>query len=178
MKSNKSLIRFMRNWHRDIGYFTVFVTIIYALSGIFLTHKDAFPVISTHETYIDFPAGLSMGEFSNQWEIKHPDLSLSKCFIKNENVQFYYKGGKGKYNTAQGQISIESYKKHGLIAFVNQLHLNQIKGWKYMANFFALSLIFLAISGLVMVKGKNGFRKRGIWLMLSGIFTVIIFLFI
>jgi len=103
-------------------------------------------------------------------------LSLTKCFVKGDKVQFYYKGGKGSYDAKNGKVAIENYKKHGLIAFVNKLHFNQAKGWKYFADFFSGTLIFLAISGLFMVKGKNGFKKRGIWLMILGMILVLIFI--
>lgn len=175
MNWKNKFIRFLRNWHRDLGYFTVAITLVYGLSGIFLTHKNSFPVITITETYSSLPLDLSIGSFSKKWEEKHPKLPLTKCFIKENKVQFYYKGGKGTYNAKDGKVAIENYKKHSLIAFVNSLHFNQAKGWKYFADFFSGTLIFLAISGLFMVKGKNGFKKRGIWIMISGMILVFIF---
>jgi hypothetical protein len=38
-----------------------------------------------------------------------------------------------------------------------------------MGDFFAVSLVFFAVSGLFMVKGKNGLAGRGKWLLLAGI---------
>ena len=52
------LTKILRNWHRDLGYFTVAITVVYALSGIFLTHKNSFPVITTSETYSFFIIGV------------------------------------------------------------------------------------------------------------------------
>lgn len=176
MSWRNKFTRFLRNWHRDLGYFTVAITLVYALSGIFLTHKNSFPVITTTNSYTTLPVGLSIGGFSEQWEEQHPKLPLTKCFVKGEILQFYYKGGKGSYRADDGMVSVEHYKKHGLIAFVNKLHFNQAKGWKYFADFFSGALIFLAVSGLFMVKGKNGFRKRGIWLMVLGIVIVLLFI--
>ncbi|MBI9068274.1 MAG: PepSY-associated TM helix domain-containing protein [Salinivirgaceae bacterium] len=176
MSWNSRLTRVLRNWHRDLGYFTVAVTIVYALSGIFLTHKESFPVITTNESYSSLSLGLSIGGFSEQWEMQYPKLPLTKCFVKGDKVQFYYKGGKGNYDAKNGKVAVEYYKKNGLIAFVNKLHFNQANGWKYFADFFSGTLIFLAISGLFMVKGKNGFKKRGIWLMLLGIVLILIFI--
>ena len=177
MNWNKSITRLLRNWHRDLGYFTVAISIVYGLSGIFLTHKDVFKVISTHETYLEYTPGMKIAEFTQQWSTKNPASELTKCFTKNNAIQFYYKGGKGTYDIETGKTALESYKKHKLIAFVNHLHLNQINGWKYMANFFSIVLIFLAISGLAIVKGKNGFKKRGLWIMTAGLTLVIVFIF-
>jgi len=45
---------------------------------------------------------------------------------------------------------------------VNFLHLNEAKrAWTWISDAFALVLLFLAVSGLVMVKGKKGFVGRG-----------------
>ncbi len=68
MSWKNKFTRFLRNWHRDLRYFTVAVTLVYGLSGIFLTHKNSFPVITISETYSFFSLGLSIGGFSEQWE--------------------------------------------------------------------------------------------------------------
>lgn len=177
MNWNKSITRLLRNWHRDLGYFTVALTVVYALSGIFLTHKDKFPVLSMYETYSQYPAELSIAGFSEQWEKQNPTLTLNKCYEKHKYVNFFYKGGKGKYQTETGTVTIINYKKHKFIAFVNGLHFNQMKYWKWVASFFCVCLIFLALSGLFIVKGKKGFKKRGLWIMIAGLVLVIVFLF-
>ncbi len=178
MSWNKSINRLLRNWHRDIGYFVVAISLVYGLSGILLTHKEAFPVISTLETRDTLQTGLDIASFSQQWTHSYPDMELSKCFKNNENIRFYFDGGKGSYEAANGCVAFENYKKHHFTAFLTDLHFNQKKGWKYFADFFSICLIFLAISGLFMVKGKNGLRKRGIWIMLAGIILVVVFAWI
>ncbi|MCB9249541.1 MAG: hypothetical protein H6613_13830 [Ignavibacteriales bacterium] len=45
-----------------------------------------------------------------------------------------------------------------------------------MADIFALSLIFLATTGLFMIKGKKGLTGRGKWFALLGILIPLIFL--
>jgi hypothetical protein len=58
---------------------------------------------------------------------------------------------------------------------MSQLHENQVKGWSYVADIYAGILIFLALSGLFMVPGKNGFMRRGIWWFVAGIILVLVF---
>ena len=45
-----------------------------------------------------------------------------------------------------------------------------------MGDFFAFSLVFFAISGLFMIKGKNGIAGRGKWYLLIGILIPIIYM--
>ena len=45
-----------------------------------------------------------------------------------------------------------------------------------MADLFALALIFLAISGLFMIKGKNSITGRGKWLTAGGVLIPLVFL--
>ena len=57
----------------------------------------------------------------------------------------------------------------------NYLHLNEIKGaWTFVADAFALCLIFLAISGALIVKGRQGLRGRGGILALAGMVLPIV----
>lgn len=40
MKQNKKLSARFREWHRDLGYLVIGITIIYSLSGIVLSFRD------------------------------------------------------------------------------------------------------------------------------------------
>jgi uncharacterized membrane protein YhdT len=44
-----------------------------------------------------------------------------------------------------------------------------------MADFFAASLIFLALSGLFIVKGKRGLAGSGKWYLIAGILAPVIY---
>ena len=53
---------------------------------------------------------------------------------------------------------------------VNTLHLNNLKGtWTYVADVFALALMFLAITGMTMMKGRHGLAQRGKWFVGAGL---------
>jgi hypothetical protein len=45
-----------------------------------------------------------------------------------------------------------------------------------MGDLFAVSLIFFAVSGLLMVKGKNGIAGRGKWYLIVGIIIPILYI--
>ncbi|HEX2898560.1 MAG TPA: PepSY-associated TM helix domain-containing protein, partial [Bacteroidia bacterium] len=51
----------------------------------------------------------------------------------------------------------------------NVLHRNSLKGWKWMADVFAVLLIVLSLTGLFVLKGKYGLGGRGKWLVAAGL---------
>jgi hypothetical protein len=56
-----------------------------------------------------------------------------------------------------------------LLRLANWLHLNRGKqAWTIVADAYAVLLLFLACSGMLMLPGKNGMRGRGWILVLIG----------
>ena len=61
---------------------------------------------------------------------------------------------------------------------MNWLHLNRGKqAWTFFADLFAVFLIFLATSGLFMIKGKKGVIGRGAIYVIAGIAVPVGYLF-
>jgi len=175
--SKKKVQQWFRNLHRDIGYLAVGITLVYALSGVFLSHKNIFSATKTENFSLEFPKKLDGENFSKHWN-SSITINLNHYKETDNKIQIFLEGGTGNYNKTNGVVDYEIYKKRPIITFLNQLHNNQKKGWIYIADIYAFILLFLAISGLVMVNGKNGFLKRGIWLMVLGIIIVLLFVFI
>ena len=68
-----------------------------------------------------------------------------------------------------GNVIVESTTPRPVLREMNQLHVNAPKGlWTYIADLFALGLIFMGISGLFILKGKKGLGGRGKWFVLAG----------
>lgn len=175
--NKKKAQHWFRILHRDIGYLAVGITLVYALSGFFLSHKNIFSATKTENFSLEFPKKLDGENFSKHWN-SSITINLNHYKETDNEIQIFLEGGTGNYNKSSGVVDYEIYKKRPIITFLNQLHNNQKKGWIYIADIYALILLFLAISGLVMVNGKNGFLKRGIWLMVLGIIIVLLFVFI
>lgn len=174
MISNKN-IRRLRDLHRDLGYFFVGITLVYALSGIFLTHKHRIPTLETQKETQSFPKHLNKDQFNKRWNRENNERPLSSCIDKNKEFLFYIQQGKGHYNKSNGLVNYETYHQRRFVQFLNQLHYNNKTGWPVIADLFAIVLIFFAISGLLIVRGKNGFKRRGIWLMLAGFIVVVVY---
>ena len=173
--------KFLRDWHRDLGYFFTGVILIYAISGIAINHiKDWNPnySITTKEFTVNLP--------SDYKQISEKDIktiidkagiaSYKKYYFPNKNkLKIFVDDGTVSVDLKSGKADMELLKKRFLIAEMNYLHYNPVRLWTYFSDIFAVVLIFLAISGLVILKGKYGFAKRGWWLVIAGlVFPVLI----
>jgi hypothetical protein len=62
----------------------------------------------------------------------------------------------------RGAVNEEGQRPRFLLRVMNWLHLNRgKKAWTYLADTYAVFLLFLATSGLLMIPGKKGLLGRG-----------------
>ena len=171
------LMRLLRIIHRDLGFFTVGFTLVYAVSGIILNHlsnKD--PAFRIEAKTVQLSANLTESELTDAW-LADKNLPVLKKVIRidESRLRLFIKGGTGVYQSSTGSLYYEKHEKRVLIYWINRLHYNKVKGWSPVADFFAGSLILLAITGLFMVKGKRGIAGSGKWYLLVGILIPILF---
>ena len=170
--------------HRDVGYFFVGMFIIYALSGIALNHiNDWDPnyIIEHKNVQVD-PASLNMSLSSKQVSDLMELLGVSKRIKKHyypnrRTLKVFLNGGSLTLNTISGNGLLEIVERRPVFYEVNYLHYNHTKHlWTWFSDIFAGGMILLAITGLFVLKGKKGFKKRGIWFVLAGTLIPLIFL--
>lgn len=170
--------------HRDLGYIFFAMSIIYGLSGISLNHIDDWNpnyIVNSYTLQSDLTneIGLdkahvlsflkSIGEESNYKKHYFPGANKMKIFINNGSIIV---------NTTSGEAYVEKLKRRPVFHEFNYLHYNHAKKlFTWFADAFAVALILLAVSGLFMVKGKNGITRRGAWLTLLGILIPLVFYF-
>ncbi|SFC97700.1 PepSY-associated TM helix domain-containing protein [Pseudoalteromonas denitrificans] len=164
-----------RSLHRDIGYFCIGMTLVFAISGIALNHihqwnsnynvtqkKVKVEFLETKIKQSNFEHSL-LAELNEQGIIKArfwQDENTLKLFIKNKTLFVLPK---------QNLIIIEEIKPRFLLRNLNFLHLNEAKkAWTWFSDFYALLLIFLAISSLFMVKGKKSVTGTRGFIILAG----------
>ena len=174
-----------RNVHRDLGYIFFFMTIIYGLSGIALNHIDDW-----NPSYIIDNKEISIKETLNKEMLNRSKvISLLKTYAPEEKFKNYYfpdentlkvfiKDGNVIIDISSGQGYIETSKRRPIFHPVNYLHYNPKKWWTWISDIYAISLMLLAITGLFILKGKNGITRRGAWLTVIGVIIPIIFLMI
>jgi hypothetical protein len=176
-----------RKWnkaiHRDIGYFFFAMTLIYAISGIALNHLDDWDpnyIVTTKQFLVPLKVGKpdkqgvlnilsKIDEKDNYKKHYFPGGDYLKVFIKNGTVTIDLKTGKG---------ILEKTKRRPLFAEVDYLHYNPVKYWTWFSDIYAVALILLAITGIIIPRGKTGVAKRGIWYIIAGLVIPVVFLLI
>lgn len=168
--------KLLRILHRDFGYVAAGLTIIYAISGIAVNHiqdwnpnykiektsliLDSLPKNATQEEITEFVLK-AVGETR---ELKNTYRSSP------DELEIFVEGNSILVNYITKEVKQEKVNSRFFLKETNDLHLNKPKGiWTYVADIFAVALLFLAISGLFLIKGKNGIKGRGLWLTLIGL---------
>lgn len=177
---SKTIRRWARIIHRDLGFLMVGVSLVYAISGILLNHMDGKdPAFRTEEVTLQADKGMDTEALTYWWNDCKDVPPLRKVMpIDSNHYRLMLEGGVGVYNVTNGTLDYEKHNKRQFVYWINKLHYNKVKGWRVMGDFFAASLIFFALSGLVMVKGKNGIKGRGKWYLLLGLAIPIIYIYL
>ena len=171
------LSRLIRAIHRDLGFFVVGITLVYAISGMLLNHlSGSDPAFHKEVKTIQLTANMSEIELTDVW-ISNKQLPQLKRILRldNSHLRVFLQGGLGVYNVSDGSLTYEKNEKRFLIYWINRLHYNKVKHWSPVADFFAISLILLAITGLFIVKGKKGLAGSGKWYILAGLLIPILY---
>ena len=180
----KTLRKWSRILHRDIGYFFIGTTIIYALSGIALNHmNDWNPNYSVE--IAEFQSDLN---FEKSAQIRTSiDALLDQIDHKENYKQHYYpdagtlkiflRGGSSVLiDVASGLGRAEFLKRRVVFYESNYLHYNPNRIWTWFSDVFAGALLLFAITSFFMVKGKKGIIGRGGIYTALGILLPLLFL--
>jgi hypothetical protein len=129
------------------------------------------------KSHVALDKELSREQLTQVWS-NNPGLpALNRVMNSGDRkYQIMLKGGIGVYDVPTGEVQYEVSNKRALVYWINRLHYNRVRGWSFMADFFAVSLIFFALSGLLMVKGKNSVLKRGKWYLLIGLLIPVVYI--
>ncbi|MFN8258692.1 MAG: PepSY-associated TM helix domain-containing protein [Bacteroidales bacterium] len=183
-------MHFLRKWgriiHRDFGYLFFGASIIYGISGIALNHiSDWNPnytvELTEYSTTIDFKNTDKLRENIDQLLDDIGDRKDYKkhYFPKPGELKIFLSGGSSVVvDVTTGDVTAEILKRRPLFYQVNYLHYNPSHYWTWFSDIYAGALILLALSGLILIKGKKGITGRGAWLTAIGILVPILFLII
>ncbi|MBI3189686.1 MAG: PepSY-associated TM helix domain-containing protein [Ignavibacteriales bacterium] len=176
-----------RKWntilHRDVGYIIVGLTIIYGISGIAVNHvQDWNPNYKIDKEFVTIEPIAAM-ERQQMVEEALKKLNIAEqpkdSFRPDEEtLQLFYENKTYSVDVPSGNVMIETTQQRRVLFEMNQLHLNSPKeAWTYIADAYAFSLVFVAITGLFVLKGKNGITGRGAWLTSIGVLFPVVYWF-
>jgi hypothetical protein len=166
--------------HRDLGYLVVALTIIYAVSGIAVNHvHDWNPNYSIErvERKIE-PIEISdratmVAEAVSRLGLPQPNESFRP---DPATLQLFYDGWSVEVHAVEGIALEERPRERIVLRDMNSLHLNHPRGvWTWVADVYAFLLLFMAVTGMFVLKGRHGLVGRGKWFILAGLVVPLVF---
>ena len=164
----------LRAVHRDVGYLAVGFTMIYALSGIAMNHiEDWDPNFRSSEVQLKITP--ISDELSDDEAVARITAVAgipgkpSDVLRAGDEVRLEYPSG-SKVTAIGETVTVQQRESRFFFRIANWLHATRGKAaWKYIADAYAVLLLYLAISGIFMIKGKLGLRWRGTLLITAGV---------
>jgi hypothetical protein len=172
-----------RNLHRDLGYFYIGLIVSFAFSGLLMNHREVWhPEKYTTETKAidvklpseseinekfaeDLGKQLGIDDKLRRHKVKKGEFKIS---FENHDVEIDMETGKGEITT---------FIKTPIISQTMKLHKNNSNWWIYYSDIFALSLITIALTGTIMIKGgKFSWKNRGWKLAVAGLVVPLLIL--
>lgn len=186
MKKSKNWIR---SYHRDIGYFYVGLIISFSISGIALNHRT----IWDPQDYVYYESEARTNPFSlkniseetvkSKLRVIQRDVELDLNFRgfreRQGRLQVFVEDGMVYMNPRSGEVDVEMYRKIPVLGHMTWLHKTTNHAWIWYSDVFGLGMLIIAITGMFITTGKNGFRQKGFKLALAGVlFPIIALIFL
>ena len=167
--SSSDLRRWCRILHRDISYIFSGMVIIYALSGIYMNHRDTinphYTISRTEVVITELPTAAEMDKgavLALMEKVGVSERYTKHYFPKDNQLKVFLKGSSTLEADLQtGNVVYESLRRRPIISPMTTLHYNPGKWWTWFSDIFAIALIVITITGLVMLKGNKGLIGRG-----------------
>jgi uncharacterized protein len=164
----------LRAIHRDVGYFCVGLTFVYALSGLAVNHiADWEPnfrqIAREHQLPLPLPS-----EDEQIAALAASALRLTapvrEAYRTDERtLQVVFDRRTLSVDTSTGHVAEEAQEARFFLRAANWLHLNRgKKAWTYIADAYASGLLLLSLTGLWMFPGRKGLLGRAGLIAVAG----------
>ena len=178
--SGKRWRAWLRAIHRDVGYLAVGFTVIYALSGIAMNHIDDWdPSFNASERTLTIKPIADDASDEDAIAAVGKVAGLGKpadTFRAGDEVRLTYEDGT-QVTAIGGTVTIQQRSDRLFFRIAVWLHATRGKqAWKYISDVYAVLLLYLAISGLFMIKGRLGLRWRGTLLVGVGVAAPLLYI--
>jgi uncharacterized protein len=174
----------LRNLHRDFGYFYLGLIVSFASSGLLMNHRQSWhPEKYTVQTKaITIKNKIDKKSFTDDAakEIAK-SLAIDDKFrrqnIKEGKLRISFEKNDLEIDLTTSKGELVTFTKTPIIGHAMQLHKNTNNWWIIYSDIFAISLIFIAISGsFILGKTRNSFSSRGWRLTALGLIVPLFFL--
>lgn len=182
--SSNTFRKWCRLLHRDLSFLFAGMVFIYAISGLYMNHRDVinphYSVSVVEQQLVGLPTQAEMDR--EAVEKIMADMAISEQYTKHYfpqegTLKVFLKGGSSLVvSLDDGHAVYESLRRRPLVGQMTRLHYNPGKWWTWFADIFAVALIVITLTGLFMLNGKKGLRGRGGVELLIGIAIPILLL--
>jgi hypothetical protein len=164
----------LRAIHRDLGYFCVGLTFVYALSGLAVNHiADWEPNFRQIQREVQLPLPLPSSD-QQLAELAARSLALQAPIRESyrtdeQTLQVVFDRSTLRIDTRSGRVSEDAQEPRFFLRAANWLHLNRgKKAWTYIADAYATGLLVLSLTGLWMFPGRKGLLGRAGLIAIAG----------
>lgn len=172
----------LRAVHRDVGYLLVGLTFVYAVSGIAINHIGEWdPNFKSVVEITDISGPFSPDEEEAGAYVmtalgKNPEDIRAVFYDTDTLLEISLDDATMRIDTTTGRVTTASKQPRFFLRVANWLHYNRGKSaWTYIADGYAVLLLYLAVSGIFLIKGKKGLAGRGSILVGLGIALPILY---
>lgn len=182
------LRKWSRSIHRDLSYFLAGMILIYAMSGIALNHRREFnPNYSVDRIEYKIEKSIpSKDKINKEYVVKNiltdideQDNYTKHYFPVDGQMKVFLKGGSNLFvNMQTNEAVYEKVTERPFFSAITGLHYNPGSWWTTFSDIFAVGLILITLTGIIMVKGGKGLIGRGGIELIIGIVIPLLFLFL
>jgi hypothetical protein len=168
--------------HRDLGHVAVGLTLIYAISGLAVNH-----ILDWDPSFVAFSEAHELGAPIPGTDEEAAASAMKQLGVAGTPRDVYREGPSDlqvvldkrtlHVNTTNGHVVDEGQRPRFFLRVVNWLHLSRgKKAWTVIADVYAVGLILLAFSGILMMPGRKGLLGRGGLFVLVGVAVPIVYI--
>lgn len=164
-----TLRRVCRTLHRDLSFFISGLVVVYAVSGIAMNHRDTInPNYSVDRTEYDIDTSaitrdMDRPDVQRLLEPFGRECDYTKHYFPDERtMKVFIRGGSSlTVDLADGRAVYERLTPRPVLQAFTRLHYNPGRWWTAFADTFAVMLLAVTLTGIVMVRGRKGLWGRG-----------------
>lgn len=179
------LRRWSRNVHRELSFFFSGMLLIYAVSGLVMNHRDTInPNYSVEQRRYVVGEPLPARDRLTRDDVvrllaplDEADNYTKHYFPESDVLKVFLKGGSSlTVRLSDGEAFYEKLTRRPVLGAMTRLHYNPGRWWTWFSDLFAVGLVAIVASGLLLLKGAKGLRGRGGMELAAGIAVPLLFL--